>query len=540
MDSKAEESAKAVASSDDEATIVGVETGNAKAAAVSETRMSLLQGLRAYPSAVGWSVLVSTSIVMVAYDTVLLNSFYAYPSFRNKYGKFDGKNYQIPASWQSGLSDGGNVGSIMGLLLNGLLVDKFGHKYVMLGALLVLECFIFILFFAPSLPVLEVGEILCGIPFGIFQGLTTAYASEVAPVVLRHYITSYIGICWVVGHFIGAGVLRGLLTREDKLGYKIPFALQWIWPVPLFCGILFAPQSPWWMMRKGRIEGAKNSLRRLNQRSTDEELENTLELMRRTNELEKEIQKGTSYRDCFRRVDLRRTEIAVMVYVIQYLSGNGLSGFSAYFYEQAGLSPKDSFDLTMGQYAIGFFGTLFSWFLMARLGRRTLYLIGLTLSSIVLFTIGFLALANPKDKSVNWATGSMILVHFTIHSCTIGPVLYAIIGETPSTRLRQKTIVVAAACWSVTGLVNASLTPYMLNPSAWDWRGKAGFFWGSFCILSLLWAIFRLPECKGRTFAELDVLFERRVNARKFKRYDVDVFVDEELKHTSRTGETDQ
>ncbi|EMC92795.1 hypothetical protein BAUCODRAFT_37712 [Baudoinia panamericana UAMH 10762] len=351
----------------------------------------------------------------------------------------------------------------------------------------------------------------------MFQGLTTAYASEVAPVALRHYLTSYINICWVFGHFLGAGVLRALLYRKDKWGYKIPFAIQWVWPVPLFLGILLAPQSPWWLIRKKRLEDAKASLRRLTTQPTEAQLQDTLELMVRTNEIEQELKTGTSYLDCFRGVDLRRTEIVIMAYIIQYLHGNGLAGYSTYFFEQAGLSATNAFDLTMGQYAIGFCGTVCSWFLMARFGRRTLYLTGMVLSIILLFTIGFLALAPPKDKGANWATGALLLVFFSIHSTFIGPVLYAIVGEMPSTRLRQKSIVIAASAWSVMGIINSALTPYMLNPTAWNWRGKAGFFWGCFCILSLIWTFFRLPEAKGRTYAELDVLFGNRVSARKFK-----------------------
>ena len=101
------------------------------------------------------------------------------PSFQKKYGIYDGKGYQVPASWQSGLSNGSNVGGIIGLLLNGILADRFGHKRVTLGALVATIGFVFILFFAPDLATLEAGEILCGIPWGMYQGLTTAYASEV-------------------------------------------------------------------------------------------------------------------------------------------------------------------------------------------------------------------------------------------------------------------------------------------------------------------------------------------------------------------------
>jgi SP family general alpha glucoside:H+ symporter-like MFS transporter len=61
----------------------------------------------------------------------------------------------------------------------------------------------------------------------------------------------------------------------------------------------------------------------------------------------------------------------------------------------------------------------------------------------------------------------------------------------------------------------------MLNPTAWDWRGLAGFFWGGITLVLLCWSYFRLPESKGRTFAEMDILFERRVNARRFRKEEV-------------------
>lgn len=64
----------------------------------------------------------------------------------------------------------------------------------------------------------------------------------------------------------------------------------------------------------------------------------------------------------------------------------------------------------------------------------------------------------------------------------------------------------------------------MLNPGAWDWGNYAGFFWAGICFLCIVYVYFRLPEPAGRTFAELDLLFERGVSARKFASTNVDVF----------------
>jgi MFS transporter, SP family, general alpha glucoside:H+ symporter len=68
------------------------------------------------------------------------------------------------------------------------------------------------------------------------------------------------------------------------------------------------------------------------------------------------------------------------------------------------------------------------------------------------------------------------------------------------------------------------LNPAILNPTAWDLKERGAFIWAAFAGLSLLWAYFRLPEPRGRTPAELDVLFERKVSARQFSTVEVDPF----------------
>lgn len=73
---------------------------------------------------------------------------------------------------------------------------------------------------------------------------------------------------------------------------------------------IFAPESPWWLVRQGRKEDARRQIERLYTNPTEQEVENQLSLMVHTNALEKSIAAGTSYWDCFKGVDLRRTEIA--------------------------------------------------------------------------------------------------------------------------------------------------------------------------------------------------------------------------------------
>ncbi|OGE53461.1 hypothetical protein PENARI_c007G02063 [Penicillium arizonense] len=502
---------------------------NAKAATNKEQSMTLMQGIKLYPKAVMWSVLISTCIAMEGYDISLVNNFYAFPQFNRKYGQMlaDG-TYQVSASWQAGLSNGAYCGEIIGLFINGWASERFGYRYTIMACLILVSAWTAIFFTAQNVQSLLAAEILCGVPWGVFQTLTITYASEVCPVALRGYLTTYVNFCWGLGQLIGIGVIKGMLNRNDEWAYRIPYGLQWMWPLPLFIGIWLAPESPWWLVRKGRTEDAKRSLERLTSKGSDSEFdpEETVAMMVHTTALEAKITSGASYLDCFRGTDLRRTEIVCMVWAIQNLSGNSFSNYSTYFLEQAGLSSSNSYAFAMGQYSINMVGVFGAWFLMTLgIGRRTLCLYGLCGLCTMLFIMGFLGLVPEAHKDqASLATGAMMLVWALFYQLTVGTVCYSLVAELSTRRLQIKTVVLGRNLYNIVAIICGVLTPYMLNPSAWDWGNYAGFFWGGICFLCIIYTYFRVPEPRGRSFAELDLLFERGVSARKFATTQVDVF----------------
>lgn len=272
----------------------------------------------------------ASNLLSSGYDTILLGNFYAYPEFAKKYGQFIDQNgrHQLSAPWQAGLSNASQVGCFIGVLMNGYLVTKFGQKPIVIAALLVLSCFIFITFFAKNIAMLLVGQFFCGLPWGVFVTCAPAYASEVLPMRLRVFFTSWTNMCFIIGQLIAAGVLAGLVSRPDEWAYRIPFALQWTWPaflVPILC---FAPESPWHLVRVGKLEEARKSLSRLQRSSKFSEklnLDTALAEIVHTNNTEIQLSAGTSYLDCFRGIELRRTEIACMCFAGQVLSGSSFA-----------------------------------------------------------------------------------------------------------------------------------------------------------------------------------------------------------------------
>jgi SP family general alpha glucoside:H+ symporter-like MFS transporter len=497
-------------------------TYDAKAATAVEHAMSVREALRLYPKAVLFSMLISLALVMEGYDKSLLPAFFGLPEFQHRFGRqIEDGTYQITAAWMAGLQNGATCGEIIGLFVSGLIYERYGYRKTMLGALIMVSCCIFALFFARDLRTLVVGQLLCGLSWGVFQTQTTCYAAEVTPVCLRAYLTSYVNLCWVMGQFIGAGVVRGMVRQESlsDWAYRIPFAVQWIWPIPLIIVVICAPESPWWLVKKQRLDEAKKALLRLTSKKHERfNVDHTVAMMAHTDQLERQIAEGTSYRDCFRGTDLRRTEIVCCVWVIQVTSGIWIAGNAPFFLLQAGFSPSRAFSLNLGLPAIGFVGTVVSWFLMRHIGRRTLYIWGLAGQLLILITIGSLGIP-PERSALTWSTGILMFVLVFTFDITVGPVCYSLVAEIPSTRLRAKSAVLARSAYNVAGITANIVQPYMLNPGAWNLRGKTAFVWAVTCFLSLVWTFFRLPEPKGLTFAELDLLFANKASARSFNRF---------------------
>ena len=125
---------------------------------------------------------------------------------------------------------------------------------------------IFIAVFAQNLPMLMGAEFIMGMPWGMFQTLATAYVAgepakhchgckklgerplicsklEICPISLRGYAAAYASMGWGGGKLLATGVLRGCLQIEGNWAWRLPYALQWIWPVGLLLIGVFAPES---------------------------------------------------------------------------------------------------------------------------------------------------------------------------------------------------------------------------------------------------------------------------------------------------------
>jgi SP family general alpha glucoside:H+ symporter-like MFS transporter len=239
--------------------------------------------------------------------------------------------------------------------------------------------------------------------------------------------------------------------------------------------LCFAPESPWHFVRKGRFEDAEASVRRLQGEDCPTSPKDAVAAIHHVNTLEEELSVGTSYRDCFKGFELRRTEIACLCFAGQIMSGTPIAYNATYFFEQVGLDSSVIYNLNIGGTVLALFGAVCSWlFLMPRFGRRTIYVCGTFTMGTLLYIIGLLNIWSDKSRRVGLSQSILALVWKFCFQLSAGQLGWAIPAEVGSTRLRQKTIVLARNAYYITLVIANVLQPYMINPTAWGLSGYTG------------------------------------------------------------------
>ena len=217
---------------------------------------------------------------------------------------------------------------------------------------------------------------------------------------------------------------------------------------------------------------------------------------------------------------------------MQYTRNALTFSHSSYFFEAVGLGTSTTYSPALGGTGLALVGTFVNWFaLMPYFGRRTIYVVGMATMCLILLLVGILNVWTERD-GVGLTQAVLTMVWTFVFQLSVGQLGWALPAEMGSTRLRQKTICLARNASSLCGVVGGVLHQYMMNSNTaaggWNMRGYAGFVWGGTAFGMTVWAFFRLPETWNRSFHELDVLFAKKIPARKFASTRVDAFDEHE------------
>jgi SP family general alpha glucoside:H+ symporter-like MFS transporter len=201
---------------------------------------------------------------------------------------------------------------------------------------------------------------------------------------------------------IAASVSLNRANIQDKTAYTTLFAVEYVWPGLILLFILIVPESPYYLVSKGLMDNAYKQLKRLSNPS--ENIDLALERIVHLHEEEKRqraASEETSFLDCFKGADWRRTRIILYCNGLPQVIGVTFLANGPYFMVQAGLSPQKTSMMIEVGIAFGIASSLIIFYVMSVVGFRTLTLYGLLVST-TFFTVIGIAGCFPHNSSALW------------------------------------------------------------------------------------------------------------------------------------------
>ncbi|KAF6802055.1 MFS alpha-glucoside [Colletotrichum sojae] len=408
-----------------------------------------------------------------------------------------------------------NVGQIFGQLTISFVSARFGRKIAMYWLWFVLLTSVLAETLARNWGVWLVAKMLAGYGVGCLQAVTLGYISEIAPPRIRGGLLMCYSFWWTLGSFLTHVALQSM-SRRAPYNWLTPVYTQWGQVGLMIIIYVFLPESPVWLATVGREEKAKECLRWLHRGVEGYDVDHQYSIITLNLEHERTIaseQRKESWTNIFRGTDGRRTLTALWTVVAQQFTGLALFGtFGTYFFQQAGLA--DPFAIKAITTSLQIVTVLAAVLLVDKLGRRLMACLATTLMWVTCLVVGILGVA-PR---VN-ATTYIFVVFASLWNVGIaanGAAGWGFIGEISSQRLRPYTSGFAASANSFAGLIMSVLMPYMVNANRWNWGFKTGFFYAGVGAPFVAGMWFLIPEVAGRSAAELDELFERKIKPWRF------------------------
>ena len=300
------------------------------------------------------------------------------------------------------------------------------------------------------------------------------------------------------------------------MSYQIPLSIQCAIPVCLFIFTLPIPESPEWLISKGKIDGARKNLRKLRGFS-DAQVEDELRLMILCERNDRELRADVKFWYIFKRDHIQRTLVAGSFYSFNQISGVILSTtYTTVFLTQIGIA--DAFSLTIIASCCTLAGTIAAPFFIDRAGRRPTAFVGMGLLLVIDAVAGGLAFdTGNTHATITIAALSFIFNFFWASS------FYSLSNVMPTEmatpKLRHYTMSYTIACQGVTAVITTLVVPQITSADAANLGAKTYLVFAGCMVLVLIWVYFLMPETRGRTFAEIDEMYAAKVPAWKWRSY---------------------
>jgi len=411
---------------------------------------------------------------------------------------------QNSVSLQGAAMSSAILGCLIGVMISGSFSDKYGRKPLIKVASLLFIIASFGTGIVNTISWFIIFRIIGGIGIGVASNISPMYIAEVAPTEIRgkfvsiNQLTIVLGIltAQVVNWLIAKPILPGeniLLSWNGQWGWRWMF---WACMVPAIFFFIFSfiiPESPRWLVVKGKEEKAVNIFNRINKK--DDYASKQIDEIKQTIVQEKE-KIGFSF--LFKGKMSKILLVGVIIAILQQWCGiNVIFNYAQEIFTGAGYNVSDMLFNIVITGIVNVLFTFVGMYTVDKLGRKSLMLFGLSGLTVIYLFLGIGYYFSLKGIAM------LILVIFAIacYAMTLAPVTWVIISEIFPTRVRALGVAIATfALWSACFVLTYTFP--ILNKGL----GSYGTFWlyGLICLFGFFFVKYNLPETKGKSLEQIE------------------------------------
>lgn len=396
------------------------------------------------------------------------------------------------------------VGCLAGSAGAGWLADRAGLRKSLFACAACFAGSSVGVFFAGSLSAFVVWRMLGGVGIGAASILAPMYIAEIAPTRLRGRLVTLYQLGIVLG-ILSAVFVNMLIQRSGTEAWNLSVGWKWMFlagaaPAVLFTlAIAAALESPRWLLKAGRTGEGNDVLTRINGAAVAEKESAAIR--------ESLTAEEGRFRELFTSGFGRALFLGVVLAGLTQTSGiTPLFSYLPSIFEAAGTATGDAFFQSVLVSMVNLIFTLVALWLVDRLGRRTLLLLGTVVQTLAFASVGWLYFAG------GWPVGILagVMVFVAGHAVGNGVVGWVIISEIFPTKVRGRAMSVATtSLWICAFLGNLAF------PGMQAVLGNHGAFWvfAGMALVNVLFVLFLVPETKGYSLEDIEKLFIGRGRA---------------------------
>ncbi|PNS14689.1 High-affinity glucose transporter [Sphaceloma murrayae] len=363
------------------------------------------------------------------------------------------------------------------------------------------------------------GRFLLGLGLGITIGTSTPLIAELAYPSQRAIITSLYNTTWCVGSIATAWITYGTYRLTTSWSWRVPAILQCAPAVYQLFAIYLLPESPRWLISKGRIQQARQVLTAYHAGGDPASALVNYEMIEKQEAIEHErLSKNNSYLDFFRTPGnrWRLFNTVTLGFIVQW-SGTGLvSYYLILVLKSVGITNGETQNIINGALQIfNFFVATCAAVSVERLGRRALLLTSITGMFVALVIWTTVSALHERGNFTNSGLGNavvvMILVFYFFYNMAFNPIPFAYVLEIMPFSLRAKGISIFQASTLGALLFNSFVNPIALEEVGWR-------YYICFVGLLIVWfgiIYFTFPETKSLSLEQVSEIFDGGMTVRR-------------------------